>query len=344
MNTTVKRYSFKMVSYKDKKVINLLSLKYGFSYEEALKYVEECEETKRQSVEHNGMELLFAILLKYPEVNDAQSLWLLFDNETALANNILFNTSQDVKPYIKDVQTKKHLVDDFISNFRKNTDLSPPLSAIEKVYLSGKINKHAEIDTINQCLDKKEAKADVYVKLLSGEFIGFSVKQSKKATKSNYSVQKMFGTETDNKLSETRHKYLNENGIVDFQKSQRKQVNELFYPKNINNPYWSEVKNLIKENNKSISTKIVSYLHCINVPYCMYEFDGETMYKLSNTVNLDSVVFDEHMPYYYDSKGNLRDAAKLFYRLEVEGKKYRVEVRWKGDVYNASPQFQLHEE
>jgi hypothetical protein len=333
-----------MVSYKDKKVITLLSLKYGFSYEEALKYLEECEDKKRQSVEYNGMELLVAILLKYPQVNDVTSLWLLFENEGELSSNILFNTSDDVKLYVKDVQTKKHLVSDFIINFRKNVEFLPLLSAVEKVYLSGKVNKHDEIDSINKGLDKKEAKADVYVKLVSGEFIGFSVKQSKEATKSNYSVQKMFGAESDKKLTDIRHQYLNENGIVHFDKSQRKKVNELFYPKNTSNSYWEEIKKLIKENNKSLSTKIVSYLNCTNVPYCMYEFDGTTMYKLNKVVNLDSVVFEEHPPYYYDSKGTLRNAAKLFYRLEVEDKKYRVEVRWKGDVYNSSPQFQLHEE
>ncbi len=333
-----------MVSYKDKKAINLLSLKYNFSFEEALKYIEECEEKKRQSVEYNGMELLFAILLKYPEVNDVPSLWLLLENNTSVTSSILFNTTYDFKSYVEDLQKKKQLVNDFIVNFRKNTDFLPRLSLIEKVYLSGKTNKHEEINNINKGLDKKEAKADVYIKLLSGVFIGFSVKQSKAATKSNYSVQKMFGTEIDHKLTETRHKYLNENGIVDFQKSQRSKVNELFYPKNTNNPYWDEVKKLITENNKTLSTKIVSYLYSTSVPYDMYEFDGESMYKLNKVVNLESVVFEEHTPYYYDSKGNLRDAAKLFYRLEVEDKKFRVEVRWKGDVYNSSPQFQLHEE
>jgi hypothetical protein len=334
-----------MVSYKDKKVITLLSIKYGFSYEEALKHIEEFEKNKkRQSVEYNGMELLFAILLKYSEINDSSSLLLLLENESELSSNISFNTPEDVKLYIKDLKIKKQLLNDFISNFRKNEESLLLPSMVEKIYLSGKINKQEEINLINKGIDKKEAKADVYVKLLSGEFIGFSVKQSKQATKSNYSVQKMFGTETDNKLTEIRHQYLNDNGVVGFDKSQRKKVNELFYPKNTQNPYWEEIKKLIKENNKELSTKIVSYLHCINVPYCMYEFDGETIYKLSNTVNLDSVVFDEHMPYYYDSKGKLRNAAKLFYRLEVEGKKYRVEVRWKGDVYNSSPQFQLHEE
>lgn len=334
-----------MVSYKDKKVINLLSLKYGFSYEEALKYVEECMKKKRKSVEHNGMELLFAILLKYPQVNDVSSLWLLLENESELSCNILFNTNEDVKLYVNDLKIKKQLVNDFILNFRKNEESLLLPSAIEKIYLSGKKNKHEEINLINKCLDKKKgAKADVYVKLLSGEFIGFSVKQSKEATKSNYSVQKMLGTETDNKLTETKHKYLNENGIVDFQESQRKQVNELFYPKHTNNPYWYEVRKLITENKKTLSKKIVSYLYCTNVPYCVYEFDGENMYKLNKVVEADSVVFEEYTSYYCDSKGKLRRAAKLFYRLEVEGKKYRVEVRWKGDVYNKSPQFHLHEE
>jgi len=334
-----------MVSYKDKKAINLLSLKYNFSFEEALKYIEEFEKNKkRQSVEYNGMELLFAILLKYPEVNDVPSLWLLLENDISVTTNISFNTTDDFKSYVEDLQRKKQLVNKYIVNFRKNAHLLPALSAIEKVYLSGKKNKHDEIDSINKGLGKKEAKADVYIKLLSGEFVGFSVKQSKSATKSNYSVQKMFGTETDHKLTETRHNYLNENGIVDFQKSQRSKVNELFYPKNTNNPYWHEVKKQITENNKTLSTKIVSYLYSTSVPYDMYEFDGESIYKLNKVVNADSVVFEEHTPYYYDSKGKLRRAAKLFYRLEVEDKKFRVEVRWKGDVYNSSPQFQLHEE
>ena len=31
-----------------------------------------------------------------------------------------------------------------------------------------------------------------------------------------------------------------------------------------------------------------------------------------------------------------------FYQLKVEGKKYRVEIRFKGDIWSSSSQFQAH--
>jgi hypothetical protein len=33
----------------------------------------------------------------------------------------------------------------------------------------------------------------------------------------------------------------------------------------------------------------------------------------------------------------------LFYKLTCDEKNYRVEVRWKGNIHNASPQFQIHD-
>lgn len=54
--------------------------------------------------------------------------------------------------------------------------------------------------------------------------------------------------------------------------------------------------------------------------------------------------FIEHMPYYYDKKGVKRQTAKLFYQLKVFNDIYRVEVRWKGNIHNSSPQFLVHED
>jgi hypothetical protein len=76
----------------------------------------------------------------------------------------------------------------------------------------------------------------------------------------------------------------------------------------------------------------------------MYEYDGETFYSLNKQVELSEVTFEEYTPYYFDSKSNQRKAAKLFYRLSIGEKNYRVEVRWKGNIHNSSPQFQIHEE
>ena len=72
---------------------------------------------------------------------------------------------------------------------------------IEFVYISGKKNKHTEINELNGGLCKLETKSDIYIKQKNNVFIGLSVKQSKNATKSNYSAQKMLGKEKDEQLT-----------------------------------------------------------------------------------------------------------------------------------------------
>ena len=76
----------------------------------------------------------------------------------------------------------------------------------------------------------------------------------------------------------------------------------------------------------------------------MYEFDGKNFYKLNENVDLSDVKFAECADYYLTKAGKERETAKLFYKLLVGKKKYRVEIRWKGNVYNASPQFQIHDD
>ena len=75
--------------------------------------------------------------------------------------------------------------------------------------------------------------------------------------------------------------------------------------------------------------------------YPLYEFDGSSFEKLN--VSASSIVnFVEHDDYYFDKNGDRRKAAKMFYKLVVNEKTYRVEIRFKGDNWNGSPQFQIH--
>ena len=71
-------------------------------------------------------------------------------------------------------------------------------------------------------------------------------------------------------------------------------------------------------------------LNSTAVPYDVYEFDGKVMIHLNKNRNFDSISFELHEPYKYTKKGKLRNAAKLFYQLTYDDKKYRVEIRWKG--------------
>ena len=74
----------------------------------------------------------------------------------------------------------------------------------------------------------------------------------------------------------------------------------------------------------------------------MYEFDGDRLKKINIKIEYN-LIFEEHIPYYFNKKGIERKAAKLFYKLSCNEKNYRVEIRWKGSVY-CSPQFHIHEE
>lgn len=310
------------------------------------------------SVEYNGMEFLTALMLKFSDFTDFESLCekikIVYTDFDTYKQYIVFNpnpsdpTSEmnEFRSYVNDIGKKKKFVNDYIQNFRElfSSNNAFTYEQIERVFISGKLNHHDEIAELNKDVSKIDAKADVYVKLNTGKIVGISVKQSRDATKSNYSVQKMLGEDCDTELTQIRKKFLSDCGYPTFEKEQRSVVNELFYPQNTNNPYWQTLKNMIEERKSYIIQKITEPLLCSNVPYDMYEYDGESFHYLNKQVELSLVTFEEHLPYYHDSKGNLRNAAKLFYKLTIGEKVYRVEVRWKGNIHNSSPQFQLHED
>jgi len=299
--------------------------------------------SSRSSVEFNGFELLTCILFLFPQYN--KEVIMVEIKKEDIYSKIIFNKFEDKEKYISDLEKKTCLMNNYILHFQeeidKNDDLKHMIENIELVYISGKKNKHEEIKLLNKDLNNKETKADIYLKLTSGEFIGISVKQSKQATKSNYSVQKMLGVEYNKQLTQIKKTFLKERGFNSFNKTERKQINELFYEPNI---YTIELQKAIQTENERLKKSLTELLFSTNVPYNMYEFDGVKISKLNKVTDISQVIFDVYSPYYYDSNGEKRKAAKLFYRLQIYNKIYRVEIRWKGNIYNASPQFQIHEE
>lgn len=222
---------------------------------------------------------------------------------------------------------------------------------IQCIFIAGKKNAHTEIVDLNKNIERKAIKSDIYVKLIDDKIIGISVKQSKNATKSNYSVQDMLGETINQHLTNEKKKYLKENGITCFDKEQRPMVNKLFYQTDKLNPYWSKLKDEINIHNQHLLNRLFRLLFCLDVPYDVYEYNGLNFTKLNSeinsTINLSNASFEEHLPYYHYSNtvlGKKREAAKIFYRLVLGEKIFRVEIRWKGNVYCASPQFQIHED
>jgi len=211
------------------------------------------------------------------------------------------------------------------------------------VYLTGKSFADApDIKVLNAGLDRKVVKADVYLKLEDETFVGISVKQTDAATKSNYSVEKMFNEEEDRiACQKARRDMLAAIGVTTYyEDSKRDEVNALFYDRE--NPYWTLLRANIEKYKNSIAKTLVDCLYGAGVPYPLYEFDGTLLVRLA-PVELAEVVFEEHLPFYMCDDGvTPRKCAKMFYRLVTPRGSYRVEVRWKGDCYGASPQFQIH--
>ena len=310
---------------------------------------DECKLKKRSSVEFNGMELICALVLFNRNITNFNNLieYLThMENNKIIYENILkFNSEKDFVEYVNDIHKKKKIINNYITQFKIQIEPINSLSLdnIKKIYISGKINKHQEIDILNNNLCHMEAKSDIYVELKDDKFVGLSVKQSKDATKSNYSVQKILGEEVDELLTKIKKNFLKEQGFLKFNKMDRNKVNVLFYPQYKENPYMNRLKEEIENKKENISRFLIDKLFCSNINYDIYEFDGTKLIKLIKETE-QSPTFEEYLPYYHDKKGKERKTAKLFYKLTYNNKIYRVEVRWKGNIHNASPQFQIHEE
>ena len=297
---------------------------------------------KRKKCEHNCTEYIFAMLLIDRTIHNYEDL-LKLDN---INEKIVFNTSEDKEKYVADINTRKiNDINNYIYNFHIQIASFPEfaLENIVKVYISGKSNKIKKINDLNKEIDTKKAKADVYIEINNSTMYAFSIKQNKKATKSNFSVQKMLSKENNKQLTLLRKKIIDESGICRTDKTKRDEINKLFYKTN-EIPYWCELKKQINLHNLEIKKQLISYLFPIELPYDIFEFDGEKIKKLNETIDINAVQFYEHIPYYYDKSGKLRETAKLFYQLIIHEKIYRVEIRWKGNIYNASPQFQIHDD
>ena len=322
---------------------------------------------KRKNVDYNICELVDAILLAfYGKILTNATLALInIDNIRAVCQGwldtqsvpscIRLNDFTDLSKYMTDMTSKTACISQRIIAFEKlvvenSTNTAFKLTDMSCIYVSGKKNAHEKIRVLNSGLDIKQQKGDIYIEYTTGEIVGWSCKQSSHATKSNYSVQKILGETIAKNLNKIKSNFLTANGFPKFSKEQRSDVNQLFYPKNKENPYWNAMRQDISNNKTVIINELVKGMTGITIPYTLYEFDGTSFHCLNTTTTHDGgnyvslTTFEEHAEYYKMKNGAERSAAKLFYQLCVSDKKYRVEIRWKGNVHAASPQFQIHDD
>ena len=211
---------------------------------------------------------------------------------------------------------------------------------IKSIYMVGKKNKFKEIDILNdQVKDKKDAKGDIMIKLDDDKYIGLSVKAGNNATKSNYSIIKYFKDDVVKECQTIRAQYLTENGFPVFNKEDRPEVNKLFYDRF--NPLFQKFREEVSK--EDIGRQLVDSLYGVNLPYDIYEFNGKELVLLTNrNIDYNLVSFSECPEYYLKNNGIDRNAAKMFFKLQTGDVTYRVELRWKGVIHTAWPQFQIH--
>jgi hypothetical protein len=279
------------------------------------------KKSNRKSVEYNAMELVLPMLILNKDINNYDQLVESLKNIDQ--TKIIFNDFKfDFKNYENDIHNKKKIINNYITNFQNiNSHKTLQTNKIKCIYICGKKNKHDEINKLNKHLDKKETKADIYIKYKDGSILGISIKQSIECTKSNYSVQKMLGDKLDKILTQVKKTYLNNNGFISFKESERDEINKLFYPQNKENIYWNRIKTEIQNNNEQMIKQIIESLYGLNLNYELYEFDGNKYIKLNEKIDLSTVTFVEYPEYYLTKSGHERKAAKLFYRLKLVIKK-----------------------
>ena len=304
------------------------------------------EKNKRKTCECNSVEMIVAVLIADRSIKTSDALI-----ESMRSNNLPFNLLCHEKPrneYIKNViSMKSDDIQSYISNFQTCLTENPgiPYTGIT-TYLTGKTITFPEIKNINKGLDTKMCKGDVYIKYQTesglDEWISVSVKQSPNATKSNYSVEKLIpNKEESDELTQIKIKMLDDNGFHRPTKSDRPKLNKLFYDNK--NPYFEALRKSIETHKDYIKKTIVDYIYSNGVPYPVWEYNGKTMEQLNKyVVETHDVIFEEHLPFYMTLKGESRNCAKMFYLLKTHSKSYRVELRWKGEIRTASPQFLVY--
>ena len=288
----------------------------------------------RKSVDNNFAELLCSLLplgLTSSSVDDI----VQFTIDNIDAGTL---SCTDYTPWFDDLCCRKpKMVEKYMATWYEQ---SLPWSTVEKVILAGKYDAdYPEIVQLNRGLDIKEKKSDVYILgTLKGTedsvWFGLSVKASKKCPITNYSIEKILPESDD--CRPLCKAILQGAGFAAFTKETRVPCNELFYNKD--NAYWLHLENLIETHSDILMAEVAKGIISENTPYNVFEFDGHSFIDIKS-INLEGAVLQPSDTFSKKKSGSPRRAAKLWYEIvKDEQILYKVEIRWKGNMFTASPQ------
>jgi len=237
--------------------------------------------------------------------------------------------------YVADLEGRKpKMVESYLKTLKVQI-ATHDFPEIERVVVLGKKQRiDSEISKLQEGLDRKETKADVMVKFVTGEWIGVSVKASPKATMTNYSVEKILSDGKE--LGLVRKQVLKSSGLPTdtMEKERRSEYNACF---KVENKYFQEVDKSIQSQKKEILEIWASSMFP-KTPFRMYLFNGESLKRIDGGIDISKISFTKTT----NPAKKPRGAAKMFYSVNVEGvESYRWEIRWKGSTL-CSPQIQTH--
>ena len=273
---------------------------------------------KRQNCDHNHTEILTALVLYNKEIQIEDIL-----NMVSPPPNVKCSC-EDFIEYKEDLSLKwskgmthQKRIKQYLENLKDKIKNTYFQDNVEEVFVCGKNNKYDEIDELNKNLNKnnkKDARADIYIKLKNGKFIGLSVKSNEKDALCNISVYKTFSPEHEKQSIEIKNNFLTENGFGVFNENDRPEINKLF-KENLNNPVFNDLREKIDKYNQDIKQNLVMFLNGNNLNYDLWEYNGTELYKLNKSFDNDDTEFYECAEYYLKKNGQKRNAAKMFYKL-----------------------------
>ena len=333
------------------RAIYSLSQKHGFPYKDACEHLSIKPVKTRKRCECNYMELLLALSLLGKNNSTIDTAHTLCGDSRFFCHN--------KQEYLADLVKKSpsteviQKVQDNANKFREKYSITSECS----VYLTGKAIRFPEIVDITSSLPRKDNKADVFLKRADGTFFGFSVKENKQCTLTNWSIEilerEINKTSSLKTIRETWLK--NESaiqrdwskGLTPMEKQTvRNQYNNMF--REIN-PYKSAIHIFMMSLNEItiielLAKAVGSAVTNIN----MIEYVGgkdtygmrdmSQLYKDMMTTKTARLIPDnaetdpEALPGV--KKHYSVNAAKLWYFFELDGViRYRGESRWKGNCW-----------
>jgi len=311
------------------------------------------EKKTRKNTDYQFTELLVCLILLGLVFFEGISLDFIIDFSMKKKEEKKLQCNDDIlERYHTDLKDSFNIkfIKSYILNFDKDI-LNNDLLNIKYVYLTGKSYKDfPKIVEINKDYEDKKPNSDVYFELNNCEIHGISCKKSSSCPCTNKVV------ELDNeKLMESRHKILNDNGITkencknhrDKKSGGDGKIGQIlknnFSVTGYLQEYWSLLQIHILNNKDYFIDQVLNSMNQgIMLPYEVYEYDGKELVNTKNRKlekNLCNIKISNTFCY---GKTKPREASKIWFNfIYNEEIKYNLEVRFKGIYFGPGGQPQI---